>query len=99
MPLAPTTSSAVSTRRPTRSRKRLNVRLGANMVETNANSVGFALLDRNDGLQTNRGVFRSNGVAFYVPLIRDGGSGQAAGARRQVRQGAVRHKSVPRIIE
>ena len=67
-----------------------NVRLGANMVETNANSVGFALLDRNDGLQTNRGVFRSNGVAFHVFDIRHGRGGQAYSARRQVRQGGMR---------
>src|SRR5215469_4825298 len=81
MPLAPTTSSAVSIHRPTRSRKRLNVRLGANMVETNAN---------NDGLQTNRRVFRSNGVAFHVFDMAHGRGGQAYSARGQVRQGGVR---------
>ena len=64
-----------------RSRKRLNVRLGANMVETNAN---------NDGLQTNRRVFRSNGVAFHVFDIPHGRGGQAYSARWQVRQGGVR---------
>src|SRR5215469_8475658 len=88
MLLAPTTSSAVGTRRPTRSRKRLNVRLGGNMVETNANSVGVALLDRNDGLQTNRGVFLSNGIAFHVFDIQHGRGGQAYSARGQVCQGA-----------
>ena len=66
------------------------MRLGANMVETNANSVGFALLDRNDGLQTNRGVFRSNGVAFHVFDIPHGRGAQAYSARGQVRQGGVR---------
>jgi hypothetical protein len=33
---------------------------------------------------------RSNGVAVYVPSIRDGGSGEASGAGRQVRQGGLR---------
>jgi hypothetical protein len=60
------------------------------MVETNANSVDFALLDRNDGLQTNRGDFRSNGVAFHVLDIRHGRGGQAYSARGQVRQSGVR---------
>jgi hypothetical protein len=60
------------------------------MVEKDAESTGFALLDRNDGLQKYRGGSRSNGVAFDVPPIRDAGSGQASGAGRQVRQGAVR---------
>ena len=37
-----------------------------------------------------RGVSRSNGVAFYVPNLRHGRSGQAPRARGQFRQGAVR---------
>ena len=51
------------------------------MVETNAN---------NDGLQTNRRVFRSNGVAFHVFDMQHGRGGQAYSARGQVRQGGVR---------
>ena len=43
-----------------KSRKRLNVRLGANMVETNAISVGFALLDRQ--AYSARGQVRQGGV-------------------------------------
>jgi hypothetical protein len=58
--------------------------------KTDVDSLGAALLDRNDGLQEYRGVSRSNGVAFYVPPIGDGGSAQASGARGQVRQGGVR---------
>jgi hypothetical protein len=43
------------TRHQTRSTKRLKVRLGADMVEkTNVDSVGFALLDRNDGFPRSR---------------------------------------------
>jgi hypothetical protein len=61
------------------------------MVEkTNVDSVGFALLDRNDGLQTHRGVSRSIGAAFYVPDLRHGRGRQTSGAGRQVRQGGVR---------
>jgi hypothetical protein len=61
------------------------------MVEkTNVDSVGFALLDRNDGLQTHRRVFRSIGAASYVPDLRHGGGRQTSGAGRQVRQGGVR---------
>jgi hypothetical protein len=61
------------------------------MVEkTNVDSVGFALLDRNDGLQTHRGVFRSIVAAFYVPDLRHGRGRQTPGAGRQVRQGGVR---------
>jgi hypothetical protein len=58
--------------------------------KTDVNSLGAALLDRNDGLQKYRGGSGSNGVAVYVPSIRDGGSGQASGAGRQIRQGGVR---------
>jgi hypothetical protein len=57
---------------------------------TDANGFGLALLDWDDRLQTYRGSSRSNGVAFYVPEIRTGRSGQASGARGQARQGAVR---------
>ena len=42
------------------------------------------------GLQTSRRGAGSNGIAFYVPEIRTGGSGQAPCAGGQVRQGAVR---------
>jgi hypothetical protein len=56
---------------------------------TNADGPGIALLDRDDGLQRYRGSFQSNGVAFYVPPARDLGSGQASGAGRQARQGAL----------
>jgi hypothetical protein len=55
-----------------------------------ADRISAALLDRNDGLREYRGSPRSNGVAFYVPEIRPRGSGQASGAGRQIRQGAVR---------
>jgi hypothetical protein len=55
-----------------------------------SNSVGFAMLDRNDGLQATRRVSGSVGVAFHVPPIRYGGSGQTSRAGRQVRQGGVR---------
>jgi hypothetical protein len=41
------------------------------MVQTeNIDTTGFDMLDRDDGLQTNRGVFRSNRVAFHVLNIR-----------------------------
>jgi hypothetical protein len=40
---------------------------------TDASSLSAALLDRDDGLQANRGSSRSNGVAFYASLTRDGG--------------------------
>jgi hypothetical protein len=60
------------------------------MENTHADSVGFAVLDRDDGLQTNRGVSGSNRVAFHVPDIRHGGGGQAYSACGQVRQGGVR---------
>jgi hypothetical protein len=42
-----------------------------------------------NGMATAKGP-GSNGVAFYVPEIRTGGSDQASGARRQIRQGALR---------
>jgi hypothetical protein len=58
--------------------------------KTNANSLGAALVDRNDRLQVDRRVPRSNGVAFDVPPIRDGGSRQTSSARGQVRQGGAR---------
>jgi hypothetical protein len=50
----------------------------------------IALLDWDDRLQKYSGNSRSNGVAFYVPPIPDGGNRQASGAGRQVAQGAVR---------
>jgi hypothetical protein len=66
-------------------------RLGADMLEkTNADSVASFMLGRNDGLQTDRGVSRPVGVAFYVPDLRHGRGGQASGAHGQVRQGGVR---------
>jgi hypothetical protein len=60
------------------------------MENKDADSLDIALLDWDDRLQKYSGSFRSNGVAFYVPPIRNGGSRQASGARGQVRQGAVR---------
>jgi hypothetical protein len=60
------------------------------MVEKAADSVGLALLDWDDRLQKYRGSSRSNGVAFCVSPLRDGGSRQASRAGRQVRQGAMR---------
>jgi hypothetical protein len=60
------------------------------MVEnTDANGLSAALHDRDDGLPTDRGVSRPVEVAFSMPPIRHGRSGQASGAGR----------SVPRIIE
>jgi hypothetical protein len=50
------------------------------MVEKDVNSVGSFVHDRNDGLQTDRGVSRPVRVAFYVPDLRHGGSGQTSGA-------------------
>jgi hypothetical protein len=65
--------------------------VGADMTErTDADSVRFAVLDRDNGLQEYRGRSRSNRVAFYAPEIRPGRSGQTSGAGRQVRQGAMR---------
>ena len=58
-----------------------------------------ALLDRDDGLQKYRGGARSNGVAFYVPEIRPGRSGQASSAADKYVKVQCVHKSVPRIIE
>jgi hypothetical protein len=60
------------------------------MVDKDADGIGAGLLDWDGRLQKYRKGPRSNGVAFYVPPIWDGGSGQAPGARAQVRQGAVR---------
>jgi hypothetical protein len=59
-------------------------------VDVNLTAIGFAMLDRNDGLQASRSVSGSVGVAFHVPPIRHGGSGQTFRAGRQVRQGGVR---------
>jgi len=60
---------------------------GANMTEnTDASSLGVALLDRNDGLQEYRGVSRP--VQCALPTTWK--SRQAPGAGRQVRQGGVR---------
>jgi len=42
------------------------------MEKANANSVDFALLHRNVGLPTDRGVSRPSGVAFYVPDLQLG---------------------------
>jgi len=55
-----------------------------------ANSLGVALLDRNDGLQKYRGVSGRVGVAFYMPPIRHGRGRQGSSAGWQVRQGGVR---------
>jgi hypothetical protein len=61
---------------------------------TDADSLGAALLDRNDGLRKYRRGPGSNGIAFYVPEadkhpVPDG---------KYVKVQCV-HKSVPRIIE
>src|SRR6516164_772218 len=58
--------------------------------KTDVDSLGAALLDRNDGLQEYRGIPRSIGAAFYVHDVRTGRGSAASGARGQVRQGAVR---------
>jgi hypothetical protein len=58
--------------------------------KTDANSLGAALLDSDDGLQKYRRGPRSNGVAFYVPDLGHGRGGQASSARGQARQGGVR---------
>jgi hypothetical protein len=60
------------------------------MEKKHAHSVGSFMLDRDDGLQTDRRISRSNGVAFYVPELRHGRGGQASGASGQLRQGGVR---------
>jgi hypothetical protein len=60
------------------------------MENTRAGGTGFAMLDWDDGLQRNRGVSRSNRIAFHVPDIRHGRGSQAPGALRRVRQGGVR---------
>jgi hypothetical protein len=60
------------------------------MENKHPDGIGAALLDWGDRLQNYRRGPRSNGVAFCVPPIRYGGSDQASGARRQVRQGRVR---------
>jgi hypothetical protein len=62
--------------------------------KTDANSLGAALLDWDDGLQKYRRGARSNGVAFYVPNL-----GQEEAAKHPVPADACVHKSVPRIIE
>jgi hypothetical protein len=65
------------------------------MEKKNAYSVGSFMLDRNDGLQTDRRVARSNGVAFHVPDLQHGGGSQTPGAGRQVRQGGMRPQERP----
>jgi hypothetical protein len=60
------------------------------MENKHADSLGAALLDWDDRLQKYRRGPRSNGLAFYVPPIRHGGSGQTSGTGGQVRQGGVR---------
>jgi hypothetical protein len=55
-----------------------------------ANSLGTALLDGNDGLQNDRGISRPVRAAGYVPPVRYGRGSRAPGARRQVHQGGVR---------
>ena len=60
------------------------------MVETNANSVGFALLDRNDGLQTIAESFDQTELPFTCLIYGMEEAAQAYSARGQVRQGGVR---------
>jgi hypothetical protein len=60
------------------------------MEKKDADSVGSFVLDRDNGLQTDRGVSRPVGVTFYVPYIRHGRGGQTSGACGQVPQGGVR---------
>jgi hypothetical protein len=60
------------------------------MENKHADGIGRSLLDRNGGLQKYRGGSRLNGVAYYVPDLRHGASGEARGAEWQVRQGGVR---------
>jgi hypothetical protein len=67
--------------------------------KTDANSLGAALLDRDDGLQKYRRGPGSNGVAFYVLKY-----GQEEAAKHPVPDGKYVkvqcvHKSVPRSIE
>ena len=64
-------------------------RVGADMEKKNAHSIDSFMLDRNDGLQTGRGVARSMGVAFNAPPMRYIRGSQAPGGRRQVRQRRV----------
>jgi hypothetical protein len=63
---------------------------GCNMVNIYADSSRSIMLDGHDELPTDCGVSRPVGVAFYVSDIRHGGSGQASGAGRQVREGSMR---------
>jgi hypothetical protein len=49
-----------------------------NAGRTDADSVRFAVFDRNNGLQEYRGSSRSNRVALYAPEIRPGRSGQTS---------------------
>jgi hypothetical protein len=58
--------------------------------KTNVDSLGFAVLDRDDGLQKYRRGARSNEVAIYVPDIWHGRGSQTPGGRRQVRQDRLR---------
>ena len=60
------------------------------MVEKDANSLGAALHDRNDGLQADRRVSRPVRAAFYVPYVPHVRGRQTPVARWQVRQGRVR---------
>ena len=58
-------------------------------MDANANSVGFAMLDWNDGSQTARAIARSDGVAFHVRDIWHESGGQKSAARRQARHDRV----------
>jgi hypothetical protein len=60
------------------------------MVDKHADSLDAFMLDRNDGLQTDRGVSRPVGVAFHVPDLQHGRGRQPSGDRGQIRQGGVR---------
>jgi hypothetical protein len=60
------------------------------MEKKHAHGVSAFMLDRNDGLQIDRRVYRPVRVAFHLPSIQRGRTRQAPGARREVRQGGLR---------
>jgi hypothetical protein len=69
------------------------------MLDTHANSIGFAVLDWNNPLQTDRGPSRSIGVTFHVPDLRHGRCGQTSRAGRNVRQDNERsHERAPNYL-
>jgi hypothetical protein len=60
------------------------------MVENNAYSFSSFMLRRDDGLQTDRGASRPDGVAFHVPDLWYGRGRQTSGPGEQVHQGGLR---------